>query len=101
MDPRTQQHPQTRAYKEVYTITERGDGRRPIWTKLGVAFVNQDGSLNVVLQALPVSGKLHIRDPKPREDGPVGDGRRNLNAGGNGSTPRPSGPPPADDDIPF
>jgi hypothetical protein len=94
-------------YKEVFTVVDRGDGRRPWWIKIGVAFPNQDGSLNVILEALPVSGKLHVRDPRPRDEGPVGDGRRSLNGGnanasaGANTASRSGGQPPPDDDIPF
>jgi hypothetical protein len=54
-------------YKLVYTIIERGTGRPAFWLRVGVAFINRDGSLNVRLDALPVTGTLHIRDPKPEE----------------------------------
>jgi hypothetical protein len=30
--------------------------------RVGVAFPNRDGSLNVLLDALPLSGRLQIRD---------------------------------------
>ncbi len=52
--------------KFVYVIT--GKGERRFWTKVGVAFVNRDGSLNCKLDSLPVDGELHIRDYTPRED---------------------------------
>lgn len=52
--------------KDVFFITPvAGSGERPpkdVWTKIGVAFPNRDGSLNVVLEAIPLGGKLHIRD---------------------------------------
>ncbi|MDP3275092.1 MAG: hypothetical protein Q8Q09_07830 [Deltaproteobacteria bacterium] len=48
------------ARKAVYTVTERND--RSWWTKIGVAFVNKDGSLTVRLDATPISGVLQIRD---------------------------------------
>lgn len=47
--------------KFVYTITELSRGGR-VWNKIGVAFVNSDGSLNVKLNALPIDGKCQIRD---------------------------------------
>lgn len=50
------------ALKEVFVITEKKNDEKPQWTKIGVAFVNRDKSLNVVLDAIPLSGKLHIRD---------------------------------------
>ena len=46
--------------KAVYTI--RNEGEQSYWTKIGVAFVNSDGSFNVLLDAVPVNGRLHIRD---------------------------------------
>ena len=32
------------------------------------SFVNKDQSLNVVLEALPIEGRLHIREPRAHED---------------------------------
>ncbi|MCH2109765.1 MAG: hypothetical protein MK135_10570 [Polyangiaceae bacterium] len=52
--------------KFIYVITGRGE--RKFWTKVGVAFVNRDGSLNCKLDSLPVDGELHIRDYVPREE---------------------------------
>ena len=46
--------------KVAYTVVER-TGRK-FWLRLGLAFVNRDGSLSVRLDALPVSGQLVIRD---------------------------------------
>lgn len=58
--------------KIVYAITSReakpGSVHatpRKYWHRVGVAFVNRDGSLSVKLEALPVSGELHIRDYVP------------------------------------
>ena len=47
-------------WKVVYAIVERG--ARKHWLRIGMAFVNRDGSLNVRLDAVPLSGQLHIRD---------------------------------------
>ena len=52
--------------KVVYVISERNS--KSYWTRIGVAFVNHDGSLNVKLEAVPVSGELQIRDYSPREE---------------------------------
>jgi len=49
-----------KASKVVYTVVTRGN--RTQWVRLGLAFVNRDGSLSVRLDALPVSGSLVIRD---------------------------------------
>jgi len=52
--------------KDVFHIVDRsGSGEEPdksIWTKVGVAFVNKDQSLNVLLDVIPLDGKLHIRE---------------------------------------
>ena len=62
------------SWKAVYTIVERGNGRRH-WLRIGVAFVNRDQSLSVRLDALPCNGQMHIRDPSPRELTPGGPSR--------------------------
>ena len=52
--------------KDVFTIIESADGKS-FWRKLGAAFTNRDGSLTVGLDAVPVNGRLHIRDPKEKD----------------------------------
>jgi hypothetical protein len=54
-------------YKEVFTITEGQEGKK-FWHRIGTAFPCQDGSINVQLDALPINGKLNIRDPKPKDE---------------------------------
>ena len=51
--------------KIAYVVTERNG--KSFWNRIGVAFVNSDGSLNVKLEAVPISGEIHIRDYTPRE----------------------------------
>ena len=54
--------------KTVFAITER-DGKT-FWTRIGAAFTNKDGSINLNLDALPVSGRLQVReDEESRERG--------------------------------
>ena len=57
--------------KDVYAIYEsKNEGReRSRWVRFGVAFENRDHSINVLLDAIPLSGRLQIRN---RE----GDGAR-------------------------
>ncbi len=50
--------------KDVFVINEKQGEEKPAWTRIGVAFVNRDESINVVLDAVPMNGKLHIRDRK-------------------------------------
>ncbi len=56
--------------KDVFTIVDqsqsaRGGEGKDRWTKIGIGFVNRDDSINVVLDALPLNGRLQIRDRKP------------------------------------
>ncbi|MEO1481298.1 MAG: hypothetical protein AAFU77_04280 [Myxococcota bacterium] len=53
--------------KAVYVIVEGEHLEKAIWRRIGSCFVNRDESLNVVLDAIPTNGKLHIRDAEPRE----------------------------------
>jgi len=53
--------------KAVFAITQKGE--KSYWTKVGAAFFsNRDGSINLELDALPVSGKLQIRAEDEREE---------------------------------
>ena len=48
--------------KDVFAIYESKDGReRSRWVRVGVAFDNKDGSLNLLLDAIPLCGRLHVR----------------------------------------
>jgi hypothetical protein len=54
-----------RKYKDIWLI-EEVPNRKAFWTKIGVAFENQDGSWNLHLSAVPANGnRLQIRDPQP------------------------------------
>lgn len=76
------------SFKIVYIITENKG--KSFWNRVGVAFVNRDGSLNVKLDALPIDGKLHIRDYVPR-DGDVPPS----------AEPETTSDSSADEDFPF
>lgn len=52
--------------KIVYQINERSG--KSYWNRVGVGFVNSDGSINVKLDSVPISGEIHVRDYVPRED---------------------------------
>ena len=64
--------------KVAYVITERGD--KSFWNRVGVAFTNRDGSINVKLDALPLGGQLQIRDWEPPRDEEPMNGRRRAPA---------------------
>ena len=46
----------------VYTIVEKEGAQKAFWVKVGTGFHNKDGSMNVYLDALPVNGRLQIRE---------------------------------------
>jgi len=52
-------HPTHRAY----TVLKR-EGQDDFWLNIGLAFQHTDGKgLNIVLQALPLDGKIVLREP--------------------------------------
>jgi hypothetical protein len=55
--------------RTVYQIIEKPGRDKAVWMRLGVAFVNQDQSINVYLDAIPYERKLQIReeDVRPRQ----------------------------------
>lgn len=53
---------------EVYTIVERERDKKSFWVRIGAAFRNRDGSLNVRLDAVPVNGTMHIREQKSHQE---------------------------------
>jgi len=61
----------------VYTVIKKADGK-DLWLRVGSAFPNRDGSLNVFLDAMPVNGKLQIREYQPRDS--AGPRQRELAA---------------------
>lgn len=53
-------------FKEVWLVEDRKNARS-VWTRVGAAFENADGSWNIRLSAVPLGGRLNVRDPLPRE----------------------------------
>ncbi len=53
--------------KQIVAVVERGEGAdaKKFWTRIGVAFENRDGSWAIDLKAIPMNGKLQMRDPAP------------------------------------
>jgi hypothetical protein len=50
----------------AYNVVERNG--KNFWTRVGSAFHNRDGSMNIYLDALPRDGKIQIReDDRERE----------------------------------
>ncbi len=63
-----------------------GKGGKTYWMKVGAAFVNRDGSTNVILDAYPTNGKLQIRDLDERDLKRDGDGRSDSSRGPSASS---------------
>jgi hypothetical protein len=57
--------------KIVYGVTERED--KSYWTRIGIAFTNKDGSLNLKLDFFPtdiLNTTIQVRDQADRDDLP-------------------------------
>jgi hypothetical protein len=55
---------------QAYTVVKR-EGADDFWINVGAAFEHADGKgLNVILQALPIDGKIVLRPPKDRGERP-------------------------------
>lgn len=54
---------------DVWSVRDPTDpDRKSFWTRIGRAFFNRDGSINVLLDALPLGRKLQLREAKPKEE---------------------------------
>ena len=56
---------------DVMALREYTDGQgqqKTNYTKVGTAFQNRDGSINVLLDAIPMGGKLQLQIPLSREE---------------------------------
>ena len=62
-----EQHGQ-KNFKVVYTIVDRPRDGKKFWLRVGAAFENRDGSMNVLLDAMPTNGQLQIREYRPFEE---------------------------------
>jgi hypothetical protein len=95
----------SRSMKVVWSVIERGQANgltKAYWSRVGVGFVNRDGSLTLRLDAIPLSGSLQVRDwepydrrsdageasPAPRRNTELGDA-----VGGRLQRPKPAGTP--------
>jgi hypothetical protein len=65
--------------KMAYSISERNG--KSYFNKVGIGFINKDGSWNLKLESFPINGEIHIRDYVPRDDS---DGPGVARARGNG-----------------
>lgn len=53
---------------DAMTVVEYGQEGKSRWTKIGAAFVNENGSIGIQLDALPVNGKIILQIPLSREE---------------------------------
>ncbi len=68
---------QEKGQKIVYAIVQRAG--RSIWLRVGRGWSNRDGSLNLELDAIPLTGVLQVRDLDPARvirPATVPDGRK-------------------------
>lgn len=54
--------------KEVWVVVDRAPLTKPLWLRIGSAWENRDGSMRVLLNALPLKGELLIREPRAFDD---------------------------------
>jgi hypothetical protein len=61
---------------DVLTVKDRGENQKPWFTKIGAAFESAKGTgtISVVLDALPIDGKLILKIPDVNEQGGGGRG---------------------------
>jgi hypothetical protein len=52
--------------RAVYAVVPKQEGK-DVWLRVGSAFENRDGSTTVLLDAVPIGGKLQIREYQPRD----------------------------------
>jgi hypothetical protein len=69
----------TQPKHKVYAVEdrEREDEKEPFWTRIGSAFPHKDGKgLNIVLSALPLNGRLVLREIEEGEEPESGDNKK-------------------------
>ena len=54
----------------VFSVREGRPGTS-YWTRAGWAVVNRDGSLNLLLDVLPLNGRLHVRETAEKRAAPT------------------------------
>ena len=61
---------ESKQMKAVYQIIEvQKEGVKPIWRRIGTAFVNRDESLNLFLDSVPLVGQIQVRDMYEAKNG--------------------------------
>jgi len=52
---------------KVFQVKDRGEGKKAFWNEIGVGFENRDGSLSIMLDSIPLTGKLQVRTFEPNK----------------------------------
>jgi len=59
-------------HREAWTVTETstegGAQTKGFWTRIGRSYLNKDGSETVLLDALPLTGRIIMREPKKTDE---------------------------------
>lgn len=77
------------AYR-AFTVVKR-EGADDFWLPIGAAFPHQDGEgFNLVLQALPIDGRVVLRTPKDEGSEPAKNGPRTRQGSERNRSSRPS-----------
>jgi hypothetical protein len=58
---------ETVGHKVLYQIVEVKGQKKPLWNRAGVGFINKDGSINVIVDALP-NCRFQLRTPNPKPE---------------------------------
>lgn len=56
----------------IREVEAKDGSKESFWNRIGSAWVNRDGSINVRLFLTPPDGRIHLRKPKPK-DSAAGD----------------------------
>ena len=63
---------------KAFTVVKR-EGQDDFWLNIGAAFMHQDGDgFNIVLQALPIDGRIVLRLPKDDKSEEASKARENV-----------------------
>jgi hypothetical protein len=55
----------------AYSVRERGEGQKAIWTRIGAAWPHGNGpGFNIQLEALPLGDRIVLTEPKADEAEP-------------------------------
>lgn len=54
---------------DAYHIVDKGP-EKSFWLKVGIAFLNRDQSINVLLDVLPKDGKIQLRSQDKNKNKP-------------------------------